>query len=203
MAKISIPKTKRDFNDVQTAYFAGIIDGEAHIGLIKRTYKGEKGRFLMPVIKVHMTCEKTVRAIGEYFGCGSIIPKKVAKAHHKPQWSWQVAARNARFVATMVLPFSITRTHDLRKLIDHPVNEKFGPGKITTEKVRIIRIAFFSGTRQSVLAKRFNTTRGTIWSIVTRETWAKTDLDLPTLEKPKLGRPPGRSKLRRSSNRRP
>ena len=48
--------------ELKLAYFAGLVDGEGHIGC--QIYSGAK----RPVIQVQMTCEKTVRAFADFFG---------------------------------------------------------------------------------------------------------------------------------------
>lgn len=47
---------------VKLAYFAGLIDGEGHIGC--QIYSGAK----RPVIQLQMTCKETVQAFCNFFG---------------------------------------------------------------------------------------------------------------------------------------
>ncbi len=95
------PKTQ-----IQSAYFAGLIDGEANIGVytFKNLPHPPRAR---PVIKVDMTCEKTIRALHAYFGgyCG----QKKTQLRNQPQWRWEVTFQRAREVAKTIRPYLITK----------------------------------------------------------------------------------------------
>ena len=49
-------------DEIKLAYFAGIIDGEGHIGC--QIYSGKR----RPVLQLQMTCKKTVSMFADYFG---------------------------------------------------------------------------------------------------------------------------------------
>lgn len=95
------PKT-----DIQNAYFAGLIDGEGNIGVYQHNNAPYPPK-VRPVIKVDMTCEKTVRALHAYFGgyCG---PKKT-RTRDRPQWRWEVTFQRAQDVAKAIRPYLITK----------------------------------------------------------------------------------------------
>jgi len=85
------------------AYFAGLIDGEGTVAVFP--HKG--GTLVRPVIKVDMTCEKTIRALHAHFG-GYCAVKKTDKKN-KPQWRWEVTFQKARNVALEIRPYLITK----------------------------------------------------------------------------------------------
>lgn len=97
---------------LRTAYFAGIIDGEGSIGF----HSQGKGLRLRAVVKVSMTCHKTILALREHFG-GSLCTKKVP-AGNRPQWCWGVTSRKAHIVACAVRPYLITKAAQADVVID-------------------------------------------------------------------------------------
>lgn len=110
MADDSLSTSKSQYNDVQTAYFAGLIDGEGYVAVKKKRRKKTGAIFHMPIITVGMSHEETVTAFKNYFGIGSTWKTD----HHKdkgyaPMFWWSVSALQAKRVASMILPFSITK----------------------------------------------------------------------------------------------
>lgn len=97
------------------AYFAGLIDGEGTVGV----YKFASG-VVRPIIKVDMTCEKTVRALHEHFGgyCG--IKKTEALPNRKPQWHWEVTFNRARHVCEQLRPYLITKAENAEAILSLP-----------------------------------------------------------------------------------
>lgn len=90
------------YSRIKDAYFAGLIDGEGHIG-----FTSCGGNF-QPTIQVKMTCEKAIRALHEYFG-GSVQMRKPDKPHHKPQFTWRVRYSAAAPVIARVRPYLLTK----------------------------------------------------------------------------------------------
>lgn len=91
-------------NEIKTAYFAGLIDGEGHIGFCAsgKNYKH-------PIIQVKMTCEKTIVALHEFFKVGTMQKMKPGKPHHKPQYKWRVRYTAAIPVIAKIRPYLITK----------------------------------------------------------------------------------------------
>lgn len=104
-------------NDIQNAYFAGLIDGEGTIDV----YPHKNGSMLRPVVKLNMTCEKTVLAVQRRFG-GSVMPKKV-KDGNKPQWHWIVTFNKAIIVAMAIRPYLITKTEGADRVLSMPLGK--------------------------------------------------------------------------------
>jgi hypothetical protein len=106
------------------AYFAGLIDGEAYVGLKRKRANGVR-----PYIQINMTCEATLIAISNHFGVGTVRPKKV-KEGSKPQWVWCAMYYNAVRIAERVLPFSITKRAELLSVVNYVPQSK-GAGRKT------------------------------------------------------------------------
>ncbi len=101
-------------SELKNAYFAGLIDGEGHIA-IHPTKSGS----VRPVIRVHMTCEKTIRSLHSYFG-GSFSVKKVENLpNRKPQWSWEVTFRKACGVCEQLLPYLVIKQEVAAAIVEH------------------------------------------------------------------------------------
>jgi hypothetical protein len=85
------------------AYFAGLMDGEAYIGLPSKGRSGIK----RPTVRVNMTCEKTVRLLHQRLG-GRFATRKVPKGN-KPQWEWRCTCGQAANALRAVRPYLITK----------------------------------------------------------------------------------------------
>lgn len=97
--------------ELLNAYFAGLIDGEGTVNV----YPYKNASTNRPVVKLNMTCEKTVQAIHAHFG-GSIMSKKVYN-NHLPQWHWIVTFNKAIDVAEEIRPYLITKAHLADKVL--------------------------------------------------------------------------------------
>lgn len=104
-------------NELLNSYFAGLIDGEGNMNVYNYG-KSEKKR---PVIKVHMTCKKTIIKLQEYFG-GSIYTKKT-DPKHKIQYGWIVTFKNANKVALAIKPYLITKSDNADLIINYYKNK--------------------------------------------------------------------------------
>lgn len=85
------------------AYLAGIIDGE---GTISYQEKGTR-HYRVAVI---MTCEETIRWLGQWGGATRPHKRNNPNPRYKPQWVWLVTGHsNVRVVLTTVLPYLVTK----------------------------------------------------------------------------------------------
>ena len=108
------------------AYFAGIIDGEGNVGV----YVFKSG-VIRPVIKVDMTCEKTIRAIHAHFG-GYIGSKKIESLpNRQPQWRWEVTFAKAKTVAARILPYLISKKDGAELILSTEPKPRGRPKKTT------------------------------------------------------------------------
>ena len=102
-----------NLDPIKTAYFAGLLDGEGCF------YLHKKGNGLRPVVQLNMTCERTVRAIQQHFGRGTVRPKKVGSPNWAPQWIWRVYYFDALYVATTTRPHLITNAARADKILSY------------------------------------------------------------------------------------
>lgn len=101
-------------DNLKNSYFAGLIDGEGNIKIY--SYAAGHKR---PVIKVHMTCKKTIMALHQHFG-GHMGSKKIEQIpNRKPQWYWAVTFKKALEVAKTLQPYIITKSDEIRSIIEH------------------------------------------------------------------------------------
>ena len=115
--KLALPSDVRSqLDSVDLAYSAGLIDGEGYVTLMRPLRPGNQPR---PLIAVSMTHEATVWRLHETFGRGAINYIAPRQKHHKSAWRWAVSARDALFAAELVEPFSTTKRHLHRQIIEH------------------------------------------------------------------------------------
>lgn len=93
------------------AYFAGLLDGEGTI----EVYPYLGGKTVRPVIKLNMTCQKTMQRLAAHFG-GSVMTKKVYKGN-KPQWHWIATFNKAIYVAQRIRPYLITKSENADRIL--------------------------------------------------------------------------------------
>jgi hypothetical protein len=95
--------------ELKNAYFAGLIDGEGNVASYphKRKLTNKIVVIPRPVVKVNMTCHKTISSLAEHFG-GYVVVKKVP-IKNKPQWEWGVTFNKAIEVLRKIRPYLITK----------------------------------------------------------------------------------------------
>jgi hypothetical protein len=91
--------------ELRTAYFAGLIDGEGSIGM---TSNGA-GKPKRLTIEVKMSCQKTIKAIKDHFGVGHIAARPSTTEGWRDQWRWRATGPSARMVLDAVKPYLITK----------------------------------------------------------------------------------------------
>lgn len=90
-------------------YFAGLIDGEGHIGC--QIYSG----FKRPVIQLQMTCKKTVEIFANRFGMilrELVSPSRIkdqVERGHKKLWHCRCECHKAYIVIKQLRPYLITK----------------------------------------------------------------------------------------------
>lgn len=96
------------------SYCAGLVDGEGAVGIQR---KGANG-VVRPYISVCMTHLPTLEALKAHFGRGTIAKRsrKHMKPHHLDAWTWTVKLNAAREIARRLLPHSITKLEQLKKV---------------------------------------------------------------------------------------
>ncbi len=87
------------------AYFAGLIDGEGHLGIKRDPIKG---RGVNPVFQERLAVGSTSKAILELlaqsFGCGQ-VSHRLSKSKCQEWWVWDVTAKQAVRVIEQIYPY--------------------------------------------------------------------------------------------------
>lgn len=84
------------------AYFAGIIDGEGSISLIKRNKRTKSNTFTLTVI-VGNTNEWLIQQLKFSFGGGVYLIE--GGGNNKDSWQWKICARKALIFLESVYPY--------------------------------------------------------------------------------------------------
>lgn len=80
--------------DLEPAYFAGLLDGEGYFVVRKNS----------PEIKVDMVVPGVLHELKALFG-GSVTAYPARRPGHRPTWRWRVCGDAARECAQVLLPF--------------------------------------------------------------------------------------------------
>jgi hypothetical protein len=107
---------------LKDAYFAGLIDGEGCIRMDRLVSEHRE----TPCVEVKMTCRKTIEALRDHFGFGTIFERKPEKPHYKPQWRWRVRNKSAALVLQRVLPYLITKRREAEAVFARRFIKKTG-----------------------------------------------------------------------------
>lgn len=171
---VTIPRSSEPFNDVRTSYFAGLIDGEGYVTLMKNTGR-VTSIWNVPTIVISMTHKETILACASYFRCGCVHLKDShlkKNPHHKLQYCWTIRWDDARRVAAMIRPFSITKRQEVQRIIDLPIQRSGPERKLTDRQVRNMRSAYPVLRSYAKLGARYGVGTMTAWRIVNRKLYA-------------------------------
>ncbi len=98
---ISEHKRVRTLTKTESAYLAGIIDGE---GTVTLTYRNKSSQRQLAV-----TVSSTDRRLLEYIlrivGAGKITNKKISRVNHSPAYTFQISNRQALSMLKQIAPF--------------------------------------------------------------------------------------------------
>lgn len=83
------------------AYIAGLIDGEGTVGLYRRHARDQR----QLVVSIANTEREILDYVLQAVGAGKITAKCVAKAHHRPSFTFSIANRQALDLLRQIAPF--------------------------------------------------------------------------------------------------
>ena len=119
-------------SEADTAYIAGLFDGEGSIYFAKRPEKKQKhnGKGHRVSIsqrismEITMTDESVVRWTHEVLGCGTVVrkPRKGLRkdgTKYLMQWKWRCTFRDAYYVCCLLWPYAHTKLPKIQQIIDH------------------------------------------------------------------------------------
>jgi hypothetical protein len=120
-------------NDVETAWVAGLIEGEGFISSARGVYMG-----------VNMTDLDVLEKLRTITGVGFIKPRKRYAERHKPQWQWMVSSQpEAQEIMRAIYPHMGQRRREqmdaalARRLKRLPGWRKTQDGVIVTETIEV------------------------------------------------------------------
>jgi hypothetical protein len=119
-------------NTNETAYIAGLFDGEGSLQCKKawekkKKHKGEgyrKTNAWRINMEIAMTDEHVIRWVHETLNVGSVIKRNVkglnkAGKKYKTQWRWRCTFREAYQVCKLLWPYAQVKLHKIEQIIDH------------------------------------------------------------------------------------
>jgi len=124
-------------SEADTAYIAGLFDGEGSIYFAKRIEKKKKhkgGGYRSSMsqrisMEITMTDESVIRWTHEVLGCGTVVrkPRKGLRKDGTPylmQWKWRCTFRDAYYVCLLLWPYAHTKLPKIQQIIDHYATQK-------------------------------------------------------------------------------
>ena len=119
-------------SEADTAYIAGLFDGEGSIYYARRKEKKKKHngkgyRTSMSQrisMEIAMTDEHVIRWVHEVLNVGTVVEKrkKGLRKNGTPylkQWKWRCTFREAYYVCRLLWPYAHTKLNKIEKIIDH------------------------------------------------------------------------------------
>lgn len=104
--------------DTDVAWLAGIIDGEGSVSV-----HSVLGKYASPNIQVGMTHRGTIEKIRSLVG-GKVVLRPSPNKRWKPCWMWNVYGQDASRVASIVLPYVVTKRPQITLLTMMPAGSK-------------------------------------------------------------------------------
>ncbi len=131
--------------ETDSAYIAGLFDGEGSIYFAKRPEKKKKhdgkgyriSNSQRISMEVTMTDESVIRWLHEILGVGTVV-KKPRKGLRKDgtkylmQWKWRCTFRDAYWVCLNIWPWSHTKLPKIQQIIDHYDGHKIMNNKVVS-----------------------------------------------------------------------
>ena len=105
---------------LDTAYIAGLFDGEGSLTYAKYKEKKKSGTYNCRRIsmEISMTDKNVIELVHETLMVGTVRPKKVPTGM-KPQWRWRCTFRDCLHVCKKLWPYAIVKLHKIEQVIDH------------------------------------------------------------------------------------
>jgi hypothetical protein len=100
-------------NDLQLAWFAGLVDGEGCIFIGGYTKNGKPNPYYFVNLTICMTHLTTLEVVCTMWGLGRVVPhSKSKKDIRKQRWDWCVSGPRCSQILTLCYPYLITKKAD-------------------------------------------------------------------------------------------
>lgn len=138
--------------ELEAAWLAGIIDGEAQVTLQAKTkVQRTCGRrtYYSPRVSIGMTFRPALDRIFELTGCGFVVERAQTNPAHKPLHTWTTTGRDATAVLARVLPYLVVKKRQAELLIQfQETSYHRGGGRLLTEDEAAVKTALASEIRE-------------------------------------------------------
>lgn len=128
-------------SNYRLAYLAGLVDGEAYIGIKKsKPYQNLTGRVNPSYherIQVRMVDETAIKFLAKELG-GSYYKEKPSSNKGKPLYCYQASDKKACEILNKLLPFLMVKKHSANTVLELR-KEKANPDNIKTEAISLSR----------------------------------------------------------------
>lgn len=105
-------------SETELAYAAGVIDGEAHVGIKRdRPDVRRKSTGYTPEVKVEMVDEELVRWLHARFG-GRLRGPRRTRQHRRPVYVWATLGQNSVDVLRAVAPYLVVKRRHAGLIVD-------------------------------------------------------------------------------------
>ena len=96
----------KEIDEKRLIYWAGFIDGEGTLKIIKRRAgKSGKSPQYIPYLAVANTKKEIIDLLKKEFGCGVIWHKKPFKPNHKHAYAWYISTKKCVEILKQLLPY--------------------------------------------------------------------------------------------------
>ena len=112
--------THNDNYHLDTAYIAGLFDGEGSLTYAKYKERKKSGTYECRRIsmEISMTDKNVIELVHETLMVGTVRPKKVPEGM-KQHWRWRCTFRDCLAVCKKLWPYAIVKLHKIEQVIDH------------------------------------------------------------------------------------
>lgn len=128
---IGAPLEAREWTDIQSAWLAGLIDGEGSIGIWRYQRRGNRsGWAFRPVVEIFNTNRLLIDRILEIVGpAWSAVKDLPRKSHHKQCWKVAIRARAISDTLTRVHPFLVAKAEQAQLVVAFCEVRKASPAR--------------------------------------------------------------------------
>ena len=118
--------------DTDSAYIAGLFDGEGSVLFTRKNEKKKKhngkgyrnSNSIRINMEITMTDKSVIYWVHEVLGCGTVTrkPRKGLRkdgTKYLMQWRWRCVFRDAYYVCCLIWPWSHTKLHKIQQIIEH------------------------------------------------------------------------------------